>query len=91
MRAVDRLQLPPDEREELEQLPGVQPRAVLEMELGGRLLSHPHGDVETFAARGLQRVGRRWPLAAFPDPQRLAGEGMKPVVDPDASITRSLL
>ncbi len=89
--AADRLQFFFDERDELEQLADVESRAVFEMELGGRLLSHPDGHVETLAARGLQVVGWGWSLAAFPDPQRLAGEGMKRVVDPDASITRSLL
>jgi hypothetical protein len=89
--AADRLQFLFDERDELEQLVDVEPRAALEMELGGRLLSHPDGNVETFAVWGLQGVGRRWSLAAFSDPKRLAGQGMKRVVDPDASITRSLL
>ena len=89
--AADRLQLPVDQRDELEQLADVEPRAAFEMELGGRLLSHPDGNVETLAVWTLQRVGRGWSLAAFPDPQRLAGEGVKRVVDPDASITRSLL
>ena len=89
--AADRLQLFFDLRDELEQLVDVEPRAVLEMELGGRLLSHPDGNVETFAARRLQRVGGGWPLAAFTDPQRSPGEGMKSVVDPDAPGTRSLL
>jgi hypothetical protein len=89
--AADRLQFLVDERDELEQLADVEPRTVFEMELGGRLLSHPDGNVETLAARGLQNVGRGWSLAAFPDPQRSAGEGMKRVVDPNAPITRSLL
>ncbi len=88
--AADRLQFFFDERDEREQLADVEPRAVFEMELGGRLLSHPDGNVETLAARGLQRVGRGWSLAALSDPQRLAGEGVKRVVDPDAPITRSL-
>ena len=69
----------------------MEPWAVFEMEPGRSLLSHPDGNVETLAARGLQCVGRGWSLAAFPDPQSLAGEGVKGVVDPDASITRSLL
>ncbi len=89
--AADRLQFSLNECDKLEQLAHVEPRAVFEMELGGRLLSHPDGNVETLAARGLQGVGRGWSLAAFPDPKRLAGEGMKGVVDPDASITRILL
>ncbi len=89
--AADRLQFFFDERDELEQLTDVEPRAVFEMELDGPLLSHPDGNVETLAARGLQGVGRGWSLTPFPDPQRLAGQGMKGVVDPDASITRSLL
>jgi len=89
--AADRLQFFFDERDELEQLADVEPRAVFEMEPGGRLVSHPDGNVETLTARGLQgeRGGRS--LAAFPDPQSLAGEGMKRVVDPDTPITRSLL
>ena len=91
MLAADRLQFLVDERHELKQLPDVEPRAVLEMELGGCFLSHPDGNVETLAACGLQSVGRGWSLAALPDPQRPAGEGMKRVMDPDASITRSLL
>ena len=69
MRVTDRLQVSLDEREELEQLADVQPRATFEMERGGRLLGHPDGNVEALAARGLQRVGGWWPLAAFPDPQ----------------------
>jgi hypothetical protein len=89
--AADRLQFSFDQRDELEQLADVKSRAVFEMELGGRLLSHPDGNVESLAVRGLQGVGGRGPLAAFPDLQRLAGEGMKRVVDPGASITRSLL
>ena len=91
MRVTDRLLVSFDEREELEQLADVQPRAAFEMELGGRLLGHPDGDVEALAARCLQGVGGRWSLAAFPDPQRLVGQGVKAVVDPNASITRSLL
>ena len=47
--AADRLQLPVDQRDELEQLADVKPRAAFEMELGGRLLSHPDGNVETLA------------------------------------------
>ena len=89
--AADRLQFFFDQRDELEQLADVEPRVVFEMQPGGRLLSHPHGNVETFAARGLQGVGGGWSLAAFTDPQRLPGEGMKRVVDPDAPGTRSLL
>ena len=89
--AADRLQFFLDERGEPEQPADVEPRGVFEMELGGRLLCHPDGNVETLAAWGFQGVGRGWSLAALPDPQRLAGEGMKRVVDPDASITRSLL
>ncbi len=91
MLAADRLQSCLDQRDELEQLADVEPRAVFEMELGGRLLSHPDGHVETLAARALQGVGGGWSLAAFSDPQRPAGEGMKRVVDPDAPITSILL
>jgi hypothetical protein len=91
MRVADRLQVSLDEREELEQLADVQPRPVFEVDLGGRLLGHPDGNVEALATRGLQRVGGRWSPAALPDRQRLAGQGVKTVVDPDASITRSLL
>ena len=91
MRAADRLLFVFETRHELEQLANVEPRAVFEAELGGRLLSHPHGNVETLAVRAFQGVGRGWSLAAFPDPQRLAGEGVKRVGDPDASIARSLL
>jgi len=47
--AADRLQLPVDQRDELEQLADVEPRAAFEAELGGRLLSHPDGNVETLA------------------------------------------
>ena len=89
--AADRLQFLVDQCNELEQLADVQPRAAFEMEPGGGLLGHPDGNVETLAVRGFQGVGWGWPLAAFPDPQRLAGEGVKWVVDPDASITRILL
>ena len=89
--AADRLQFLVDQRDELEQLANVEPRVVFEMKPGGRLLSHPDGNVETLAARGLQVVGRGWSLTALPDPQRLAGEGMKWVVDPGASIIRILL
>ena len=89
--AADRLQFLVDQRDELEQLADVEPRVVFEMEPGGRLLSHPDGNVETLTGRGLQGVGGGRSLAAFPDPQSLAGEGVKRVVDPDASITRSLL
>jgi len=46
---VDRLQFFFDARDELEQLANVEPRAVFETELGGRLLSHPNGNVETLA------------------------------------------
>ena len=91
MAAADRLQMSLDEREQLDQLAHVKPRAVFEMELGDGLLSHPDGNVERLAARGLQGVRGRGPLAAFPDPQGLASEGMKGVVDPDASSTRILL
>lgn len=48
--AADRLQFFFDQRDDLEQLADVEPRTVLQMELGGRLLSHPDGNVETFAA-----------------------------------------
>jgi hypothetical protein len=89
--ATDRLQFFVDERDELEQLADVEPRAVFEMEPGGRLVSHPDGNVETLAGRGLQGVGGGWPFTAFTDPQRLTGEGMKRIVDPNASITRILL
>ena len=91
MRVADRLHVSLDEREELKQLADVQPRAAFELELGGRLLSHPDGNAEALAVRSLQGVGGRWPLAAFPDPQGLVGQGVKTVVDPNASITRSLL
>ncbi len=91
MLAADRFQFFSDQRDEPEKLADVEPRAVFEMELGGRLLSHPDGNVETLAVRGLQGVGRGWSLAAFPDPKGLAGEGMKRVVDPGASIIRILL
>ena len=91
IRVTDRLQASLDEREELEQLAGVQPWATFETKLGGRLLSHPDGNVEALAARGLQGVGGWWPLPAFPDPQRMVRQGVKTVVDPNASITRSLL
>jgi hypothetical protein len=89
--AADRLQFFFDQRDDLEQLADVEPRAVVQTELGGCLLSHPDWNVETLAARGLQGVGGRWSLAAFTDLQRLTGEGMKWVVDPDAPGTRSLL
>ena len=89
--ATDRLQFFVDERDELEQLADVEPRAVFEMEPGGRLVSHPDGNVETLAGRGLQGVGGGRSLAALPDPQSLACEGVKRVVDPDTPITRSLL
>ena len=89
--AADRLQFFFDQHDELEQLADVEPRAVFEMQLGGRLLSHPDWNVETLAARGLQGVGGGWPFTAFTDPQRLPGEGMKRIVDPDAPGTRSLL
>ena len=91
IRAADRLRVFLDEREEFEQLADVEPWAVFEMEPGGRLLSHPDGNVESLAARGLQGVGGRGTLAAFTDPQGLASEGMKRVVDPDASSIRILL
>jgi hypothetical protein len=89
--AADRLQFFLEQRDELEQLANVEPRAVFEMEPGGRLVSHPDGNVETLAGRGLQGIGGGRSLAAFPDPQSLACEGVKRVVDPDAPITRSLL
>ncbi len=91
MRAADRLQFVFETRHQLEQLANVEPRAVFEAELGGRLLGHPHGNVETLASWGFQGIGRGWSLAAFPDPQELAGEGVKRVENLDASITRSLL
>jgi hypothetical protein len=80
-----------NEREELEQLADVEPRVVFETQPGSRLLSHPDRNAEGLAARGLNGVGGRGTLAAFPDPQGLAGKGMKRVVDPDASSIRILL
>ena len=91
MLAADRLQFFVNQCDELEQLADVEPRAVFEMEPGGRLVSHPDRNVETLAGRGLQGVGGGRSLAAFPGPQSLACEGVKRVVDPDAPITRSLL
>ena len=47
--AADRLQFFVNQCDELEQLVDVEPRAVFEMEPGGRLVSHPDGNVETLA------------------------------------------
>jgi len=80
-----------DECDELQQRADVEPRMVRKPEPGARLLRHPHGNVDALAAQALQGVGSRWPLAAFSHPKTLASEGMEAVVDPDASITRSLL
>ena len=49
LSAADRLQVFSEQRNELEQLADVEPRAAFEMEPGGRLLSHPDGNVETLA------------------------------------------
>jgi hypothetical protein len=46
---ADRLQFFFDARHELQQLANVEPWAVFELKLGGRLLSHPDGNVETLA------------------------------------------
>ena len=47
--AADRLHSFVDQSDELEQLADVEPRAVFEMELRGRLLGHPDGNAETLA------------------------------------------
>jgi hypothetical protein len=91
LSAADRLQLLLDESDELEQRAELKPRIVYNLEFGARLLRHPDGNVDALAARGLQGVGGGWPLTALSDPETLAGEGMEAVVDPDATITGSLL